>query len=199
MTGGGLLLAAGSGQRFGGDKRRARMPDGRTLLEATLSRWCAAFTRVRVVLRDRASQGEVALAASLRESFPALEVTFAARWQEGMGASLAAGVRDCDDWAYVWVGLGDMPWVRVDTLKALQAALDAQLEQGHENCIVRPAHGGEWGQPVGFGPAHRDALSGLGGDQGARDLIRRHPGVIEVECHDLGVVRDIDTPEALRR
>ena len=40
----GLVLAAGSGQRFGSDKRLAQLADGSSLLRATLLRAKEAFS-----------------------------------------------------------------------------------------------------------------------------------------------------------
>ncbi len=47
----GLVLAAGTGQRFGSDKRCAKLADGNSLLRATVLRTQEAFSDVRVVLK----------------------------------------------------------------------------------------------------------------------------------------------------
>lgn len=45
------LVAAGTGQRFGSDKRCAKLADGNSLLRATVLRTQEAFSDVRVVLK----------------------------------------------------------------------------------------------------------------------------------------------------
>ncbi|WP_313223791.1 NTP transferase domain-containing protein [Stutzerimonas nitrititolerans] len=47
----GLVLAAGTGQRFGSDKRCAKLADGNSLLRVTVLRTQEAFSDVRVVLK----------------------------------------------------------------------------------------------------------------------------------------------------
>jgi len=47
-----LVLAAGSSTRFGSDKRRATLADGRSLLAHSVARARAVFDEVRVVLRE---------------------------------------------------------------------------------------------------------------------------------------------------
>ena len=47
-----LVLAAGRGMRFGSDKRRATLADGRSLLAHSVERARVVFDDVRVVLRD---------------------------------------------------------------------------------------------------------------------------------------------------
>lgn len=195
--GGGLILAAGSGRRFGADKRRARLADGRLLIEATLDAWHPAVPGCRVVLRDANVPDERALAEHLSERHPGLQITFASGWQRGMGASLAAGIADCAGWDWVLVGLGDMPDVRPETLTLLAERLRERVAAGETDCIVRPRHDGCDGHPVGFGAAHFHVLATLDGDRGARDLVAGHGEVLRVACDDPGVLRDVDTPAEL--
>ncbi|AVB23149.1 hypothetical protein BKM03_16035 [Pseudomonas avellanae] len=49
-----LVLAAGRSRRFDGDKRKALLPCGRTLLTASLETAGKVFTQTGVVLRDLA-------------------------------------------------------------------------------------------------------------------------------------------------
>jgi len=50
------------------------------------------------------------------------------------------------------------------------------------------------GHPVGFGRSYLAELLTLQGDEGARSIIARHPGELEiVECDDSAILRDIDT------
>ncbi len=199
ITGGGLILAAGRGSRYGSDKRRAILANGGTLLETTLTVWQQALpalnVALRVVLRAESEPGERELASSLSKQFPDLAITFATHSRNGMGASLAAGIRHCQDWDYALVGLGDMPYLRPGTLHSLILTLRQQIASGNHTCIVRPCQQGRPGHPVGFGREHFAALSCLDGDVGARSIIEATPGVIDLSCEDPGIHRDVDTPE----
>ncbi|MCC5888494.1 MAG: nucleotidyltransferase family protein [Gammaproteobacteria bacterium] len=198
IEGGGLILAAGRGSRYGSDKRRAILNSGRSLLETTLSVWQQALPSLRVVLRARDEPGEQELAAKLSRQFPEVAITFAADSRNGMGASLAAGIRDCVGWDYALIGLGDMPYLQAATLHTLAAALQEQIAQGHRACILRPLHQNRPGHPVGFGSDHFTALARLDGDVGARAVIQAAAQVTDVPCEDPGIHRDVDTPQALR-
>jgi molybdenum cofactor cytidylyltransferase len=197
VTGGALLLAAGSARRFGADKRRARLAGGLPMLEATLLRYQHAFARLRVVLRA----GDAGLAAELAALLRAGDdVVLSAGAEHGMGHSLADGIRGLG-WDYAFIGLGDMPFVTVTTLRVLVARMHAALAAGRA-AIVQPAFAGALGHPVGFAARHFAALAALTGDRGARAVVMRHAGDhVVVPCLDAGVVTDIDTPAApgLRR
>ncbi|TVS16647.1 MAG: nucleotidyltransferase family protein [Gammaproteobacteria bacterium] len=195
--GGGLILAAGHGRRFGSDKRHVRLADGRTLLISALTPWHEALADLRVVLRDRSEPGEVALAEALTAQFPNLMITFAERWQGGMGASLAAGIADCGDWAYVLIGLGDMPDLRAATISRLSDELQRRCNAGDTMCIVRPVHAVRPGHPIGFGRGHFPELRRTSGDIGARHIVAAHPNVVDLPCDDPGIHHDIDTPDQL--
>jgi molybdenum cofactor cytidylyltransferase len=192
MAAGALLIAAGFSRRFGSDKRLHRLPDGRPLLVATLGAYLAAFRNVAVVLRETDSEIVACLHAHLPTHAPILITT--ANAAAGMAASLADGVRATRDWDYVFVGLGDMPYVRTETLVRLDAAMRRQRLDGRR-CIVQPRYEGTPGHPVGFSREFFAELLDLDGDEGARSVVRAHRDVVEfVDVDDPGVVTDLDQP-----
>ena len=84
---------------------------------------------------------------------------------EGMGASLACGVRECGRCpdAQGWVvALADMPWMAPATIARVADA----LRRGAG--IAAPTHRGTRGHPVGFGAAISRELAALSGDEGAQ-------------------------------
>jgi molybdenum cofactor cytidylyltransferase len=111
---------------------------------------------------------------------------------EGMGDSIAAGVRATAG-ASGWLVLpGDLPLVRPATLQAVAAALATHT-------VAVPHHKGQRGHPVGFAASCRDALLMLAGAQGAARVVQSHPAqaVIHLELDDRGIVTDIDTVQDL--
>ncbi len=181
-----LLLAAGSARRFGSDKRVARLPDGRTLLRASLENARSAYADVRVILRPQDDSAALGLPADCR-------VIRSARCQEGMAHSLAAGITALQDSdaAVVAVLLGDMPLIRPQTLIALQ-------QQAAAERIVVPLYAGQRGHPVLFGRAFWPELFSLQGDQGARGVLQRHAQrLLEVPVADPGILVDVDNAQML--
>lgn len=183
-----LVLAAGSSVRFGGDKRRALMADGRSLLVHSVERACAVFDDVRVVLRDGERGEELGLPSACR-------VISSADFSLGLGHSLAAGAASLADSEAraVAILLGDMPWVELGTLGLL-------AREASGSTIVLPCHAGQQGHPVVFGRDFWPALARLTGDEGARSVVRAHPdSCVRLVVEDVGVLRDVDTPNALRQ
>jgi molybdenum cofactor cytidylyltransferase len=185
----GVLLAAGYGSRFDPDgihnKLLARLPDGTPVAYESAHRLLRVVSRVIAVVRP----GSDPLARVLNDA--GCDVAFSTDAQRGMGASLAAGVAASDD-AESWiVALADMPRIAPGTIEAVARTLDGGAS------IVAPYCRGQRGHPVGFGPAHRDALLALDGDTGARALFALHT-VTRLDVDDPGVLADVDTPEDLR-
>jgi len=111
----------------------------------------------------------------------------APNWAEGMGASLAAGVRAVPaDWTGALVCLGDMPFVSAELLVRLATALDGP------DAVAVPVHAGRRGNPVGWSSAWFPRLATLGGDAGGRGLLEGAQA-IEVPA-DAAIHRDLDTP-----
>lgn len=177
----GILLAAGTGSRFGGGKLLHPLPDGVAIAAHAARNLLAAGLNVTAVVRP----GDFPLSDMLeQEDCTVIVCQEAAR---GMGASLAHAVaaeRNAGGWV---IALGDMPRVRPDTIKRVVDALVAGA------AIAAPSYRGERGHPVGFGAQFRDALTGLSGDNGARSIIERHRDALQlIECDDPGILIDID-------
>lgn len=110
---------------------------------------------------------------------------------EGMGGTLAEGAGHVGDWDGLLVALADMPWIEAGTYRAVARQLP---DEG----ICVPTHGGRRGHPVGFSARFFVELGRLGGDSGARQLLRRHAASVrEVAVRDPGIHRDIDVPADL--
>lgn len=181
-----LVLAAGSSTRFGADKRRATLADGRSLLAHSVERARAVFDEVRVVLREGERGEDFGLPAGCR-------VIGSPDAASGMGHSLAVGARSLHDSQAqaVAILLGDMPWIEPATLGRLVEAANASR-------IVLPRHAGQQGHPVIFGRDFWPALGQLHGDEGARSVVHAHRGsCVVVEVEDAGVLLDVDTPQGL--
>jgi molybdenum cofactor cytidylyltransferase len=184
----GVLLAAGSGSRFGGDKLLHPLEDGVAIAAHAARNLVAVLPDVVAVVR----WGDFPLYDMLEEE--GCQVTMFQGAARGMGASLAHGIgqaRAADGWV---IALADMPRIHAGTIRSIVAA----LEEGA--AIVAPVHGGERGHPVGFGAALREELLALDGDQGARSVLERHRGALKlVECGDPNVLYDIDRKTDLQK
>jgi molybdenum cofactor cytidylyltransferase len=184
----GLLLAAGSGTRFGGGKLLASLPAashgvaaGTPIGVAACFHLAAALPRVVALVRPR----DAALREHLRAT--GVEVVECARAHEGMGATLACGVEVTADASGWIVALADMPWIAPATIEAIAA----RLRQGAS--IVAPMHAGQRGHPGGFAAPWFSELAALAGDEGARSVIARHAAAVQtIEVDDPGVLRDVD-------
>ncbi len=181
----GILLAAGQGRRFD--------PSGRSnkLLEHAAGEQPVAVASARAMLAVLPTVIAVVpcadggVARALRAA--GCDIAVCPDAARGMAASLVHGLRHSLPQAQAWIiGLADMPYVQPATIAALRQA----LEQGA--AIAAPVQAGRRGNPVAFSIAHLAELLTLNGDQGARALLKTHV-VSEVEVHDPGIFKDIDT------
>jgi molybdenum cofactor cytidylyltransferase len=177
----GILLAAGSGSRFGGDKLIHPLADGIAMAAHAARNLSAAGLPVTAVVR----WGDFPLADLLEQE--GCTVTMCADASRGMGVSLAHAIaqeRGADAWV---VALADMPRVAPDTIRAVVAA----LEDGA--VIAAPQIQGRRGHPVGFSASLAAELTALDGDQGARAVLDKHRAAVRlIESKDPGILYDID-------
>ena len=189
----GILLAAGYSKRFGSNKLLQTLPAGTPeagtpIGLASAKHLICALPESIAVVRPRAQK----LGKLLRDA--GCNTVVCRNAGEGMGTSLAAGVRAATD-AHGWVvALADMPFLRPETVRVIAKALSEGA------AIAAPAYRGERGHPVGFARRFLDELSELHGDQGAKELLAEHPDWVTLyEVDDPGVLRDVDRPSDLTR
>lgn len=195
----GLLLAAGAGTRYGVPK--ALVGDGAWLRRSVGVLAEAGCDPVVVVLGAAAER-----AAPLVP--PGAGVVVAAHWDEGMGASLRAGLGALDVPGAVngtvtasdavtvpftapeavIVHLVDLPDVGADVIRRVVATAGPDV-------VARAAYGGRPGHPVLLGREHWDeVVGGALGDRGARDWLAGRTDLVLVDCTDLATGVDIDRP-----
>lgn len=182
-----ILLAAGSATRFGSDKLLHALPHEVPIAVQAARHLRAVFAdAVFAVVRPDAWE----LSRLLREE--GCTVAPCERAAEGMGASLACGVRAADAAGlaegYV-VALGDMPFIRASTIAAVRDALAGGA------AVAAPYFRARRGHPVGIAGRYGAELAALSGDEGARRLLAAHADeLVKVPVGDPGAIRDIDTP-----
>jgi molybdenum cofactor cytidylyltransferase len=182
---GGLVLAAGAGERFGGRKQLALL-GGRPLLEHVLAAMEAApLDRVVVVLGAYAD--EVRAGVPLHGAVP---VT-AGGWREGIGASLRAGAEELGQHCEaIVIALGDQPRLAPEAVARVVEA------RGGHALAVRATYAGVPGHPVLVERPLFGRLRSLEGDEGARSFLEE-VAVREVACDGLGSADDVDAPSDL--
>jgi molybdenum cofactor cytidylyltransferase len=189
-----IVLAAGSGSRFGGGKLMAPWQGGVLLDGALAAAFAAPVRRVLVVTgADRRVAQAARAFAEQSGAANRLETVFAADHAEGMGVSLRTGAAALGaDTAGAFVFLADMPRVPHAVLPRLAEALALGA------AAAAPVFEGERGHPVLFSATLFEGLRTLTGDQGARSVLAGlGDAFVLVPAEDDGVLFDVDRPEAL--
>jgi CTP:molybdopterin cytidylyltransferase MocA len=183
----GVLLAAGSGSRFGRPKALVEL-DGQTLAERGVATLAAGGAAPVLVVTGAAPV----------EPGPGSQVRIVPnpQWRTGMGSSLRAALRalPADTGAAV-VALADQPLVGAEAVTRLIAAYRAGAS------VAVAAYDGQPRNPVLLAREHwPEVIAMATGDQGARAFLRARPDLVTlVECGDTGRPDDIDTPADLDR
>jgi CTP:molybdopterin cytidylyltransferase MocA len=188
----GVLLAGGAGRRFGPAGKQLAALQGRPLLQWAVDAACAsALDDVVVVLGARADAIRGAIA------FGRARVVVAADWDEGMAASLRAGVRAAADGGSEWavVLLGDAPRTRPAAIDAVVAAAGAA---GEGVDAIRPRVAGRPAHPVALRRTLFPAVAALRGDVGARAILTDPARILDLDATAFGDPGDVDTEAELR-
>jgi nicotine blue oxidoreductase len=179
---------------LGAPKALLRDADGVPWVERAARRLVqAGCGPVVVVVGARAAEAAALVPPAL---VPARDVVEAVGWNEGMGASLRAGLvalagrTPAPD--AVLVALVDTPGMTVDVVRRVAAA--AELGP---SVLARAAFDGVPGHPVLLGREHWAGVRAAAtGDAGARGYLTARQ-VHLVECGDVGSGVDVDTRAAL--
>ena len=182
----GLLLAAGSGSRFGSDKLRHALPHGVSIAVQAARHLRSGVDTVFAVVRPGSAELQQALEAEN------CVVVVCGNAAEGMGASLACGARAAGERAGYLIALGDMPFIRRSSIAAVRDALAAGAP------LAAPYFRARRGHPVGISGAFFQDLLACKGEEGAKALVKANEErLVKIPIGDPGVLRDIDRPEDL--
>jgi molybdenum cofactor cytidylyltransferase len=159
--------------------------NGRPLIAHVCERCLASgLDRVIVVTGHRADEVRGALAGM------AVEVVVNPDFQAGQATSLGAGLAAAGDADAMVVCLGDQPGID-------PAVIDRLIAARRRGALLGMAQYGEHrGHPVLFGREVFPELATVTGDQGGRDVLRRHANQVVLVPGGADVIpADVDTAE----
>jgi CTP:molybdopterin cytidylyltransferase MocA len=173
----GVLLAAGAGQRYGKPK---------VLVDGWLE------TAVAALHGGGCDDVILVLGAAEVSAPPGVTAITAPDWQQGLSASVRAGLIQADQMH------GDYAVLHVIDTPDVDAAVVARVigrALASGSGLARAYFGYRPGHPVVIARKHwPGVLAAISGDQGAAVYLRETPGVEVVDCADLASGRDIDEP-----
>ena len=183
-----VVLAAGRGSRFGGERPKplARLGPRSMLAHAVGAAAAGGLRPVVVVIGYRGE--EVAAAAG-----PMVRLVENPDWEEGMATSLRAGLAALagdEGVTGAAVALADQPRIGPEAYRRVMAS------HREGAALVVATYAGVRGHPVVIGREHWLEAMSLSGDEGARSLLDKHD-VVEVACDGTGSSADVDTVEDL--
>lgn len=189
----GVLLAAGAARRFGTPKQLAVL-DGRPLVTHALEHLLAVEGLCCVMVVVGAHGDAVAEAVA---GHPAVRVVVCPDWEEGLAASLRAGVAAADAQGAdaILIHLADLPRV---TPEVISMVLDGALDDDARlrDVPVRATFDGAPGHPVVLPRSRFGLVAHLRGDEGLRSILGGR-GTTRVEVGHLADPVDVDIPEHL--
>lgn len=190
---GAVLLAGGASRRFGADNKLLARVGAAPLIAKV----------ARAVIGGGADPAVVVTGAeedAYTDALSGLPVRFVhnARWADGMGGSIAAGIRaleDACDGAFIVPG--DMPNLTSDVLVRLAGAFRAQ---GGARVVVPVTSAGAQRNPVLWPRRHFSQLAALSGPGGGKSLLDTlGDGRLDVVFDDESLFADIDTADDYAR
>jgi molybdenum cofactor cytidylyltransferase len=213
----GLLLSAGSSERFGHEKLLATLPTGERLIETSLrAHITSQVFPLIVVLSPNLGKTIMSRPQLLSCSQMVIEDkadqwhTFSCRWgrgrlianeehRQGISSSIRAGLsclRGEERARGILISLADLPFLTPETINVLVNEY-LRAEVG----MLVPVFDGVTGHPVIVDVNRfQDDINQITGDTGLRVLLKRYPKEVKmVSWHDDSVTCDIDTPGDLEK
>ncbi|EKT54267.1 nucleotidyltransferase family protein [Providencia sneebia] len=182
MTVGILITAAGKSRRFqlaGGQGNKLNSDlGGQTVFEITLQNAIKSQLPIHVITRPD-NQGVIT--HCLQHNVPYSLIN-----SEGLGETIAFGVKNTAHWDGWLIQLADMPYITENIF--IRVANELKLHP-----LVRPIHDGKPGHPVGISAQYRQQLIALTGDDGAKSILQGS-AIYRIEMNNSCVINDIDYP-----
>lgn len=173
----GVVLAAGSGSRFGGPKAPLEV-DSERLVDRSVR-----------ILREGGCDPIFVILGAWEGSVDDALVIVNHGWEEGMGSSLRVAlqaVTDSSEADYALITLVDLPGLTSESVQRVATA---------DGGVAVATFDGERGHPVRIPREHfRELIDTVSGDEGARSFVSQRDDVVLVEIGDIASGKDIDVP-----
>ena len=184
----GIILAAGGSTRMGGQNKLLQMVDGTSLVQKVVgSALNSNIESVYVILGYQA--------ALIRQCISNKSVNWVENsdWSRGMASSIKSGIEALNtNYDGAMILLGDMPFIEPIMINQLLALYQKKK-------IVVPVKDGRQGNPVLFSSAFFADLKLLGGDKGAKPIIKKNPdSVIIANVLTDTIFHDLDIPDQIK-
>ena len=204
-----FLLAAGAAERFGGSsKLLAGLGDVPLIAHAARAIAGSAVSHIFVVTgRDAQSVAAAIMAGSDPEHARRFQFIHNPAWADGMGGSIAAGVRALPagvpgdvpgDVDAMLIIPGDMPFLTPAILSAMIERFESAPEP--RPIVFAQSPDGTQTNPVLWPKRFFAKFAGLSGAAGGKSLLQSHAGeTMPLPVADGELLADIDTPDDLVR
>ena len=194
----GIVLAAGQGSRFGGDKLLHPVQTSTTNHCVAMGLQSALNLQPyvdEVICVVRPEDREL-IALFSQQGF---KICLCENYLDGLSASLMSGIRASSMADMWWLALGDMPFITVPSYVTVQQEVAHQLQQPLQaRQIIQVCSQGSTGDikaghPVIFPQRLKDSLLELSGDEGARSLVKKEGRQVKrLLLSDAGIHWDVD-------
>jgi molybdenum cofactor cytidylyltransferase len=213
----GVLLGAGSSERFGAEKLLARLPTGERLIERALRVHLQSHLSPLVLVVSpnllktiMENQGELSFSGTRIAKRGDRWYPLSCRWgggrlianenfKKGMSSSIHKGLTcltNEEKAGGVLISLADLPFLTPQTINFL-----VHVFLKERVGMVLPVFNGATGHPVIVDMGRfKDEINQITGDVGLRVLMDKFKGAVKrIPWHNDSVTRDIDTSEDLER
>jgi molybdenum cofactor cytidylyltransferase len=188
-----LLLAAGNSSRLMKDKLSLEFR-GMTLLERSIASAADSLAKEIIVVTGPKKELKTSV-----EDRKGIRLVHNPDWQQGIGTSIKAGLRDLMDHkelpSAVIIAVCDQPYISAGHFDRL---IGRYRRTGKK--IIASAYAGSYGTPVLYDRQLFEELLSIPDTEGAKRQILDHTSAEEMEwVHFPGGEIDIDTPEDLNK
>ena len=180
-----VVLAAGSSTRMGQPKQLLPLRASTLLRHVVEQTLASNISRTIVVLGAEADR--------LRDELGGIETVENARWSEGIGTSISAGVAAAKDCDAVVILVCDQPHLSAPLINRL---IDEHRSSGKP--IIASRYSNTLGVPAFFAREFFDELQQLPPNEGAKRLLNQHREAVAPVDFPEGAV-DLDTPADYQR
>lgn len=190
-----LILAAGKASRFGADKLLAPMSDGTPLIAHALKPITNVAEKFNLSYQVIVRHDNAPLIQYLEKN--GIPYSVCPNAQQGMGNSIAHGIKNNQDWLGWIIALADMPLIQENSFESVIRAAWLAPDKIHRPYVLTN-NIKNFGHPVYFPKQYGYELSQLKDDIGAKSVLKKHSdNVNAISVSDEHILTDIDTQQAL--
>ena len=184
-----VILAAGQSKRMNGENKLTKKINGVPLINLSILNILESSIEELIIVTGYQNE----ILESIINKDNKIKIFFNNHYKSGMASSIKVGVSNLSKKSKAFfICLGDMPYVNRKIYEQL-------IKHANDKEIIIPTYNAKQGNPVLFSIKMKNKIMSVGGDLGAKELLKKYKDkIFKLPIDDSSILKNLNTIDSFK-